>query len=184
MDHHYWTLITYAWVHAVSLFGDPSLFWVHIGMNMFALWCLGPVLEDYLGHWRYLGLYFGGAIAAALFWWLVRANGGASQGIVGASGAIFALVAGAGTAAPREVFDLGFLKLPHISLSLWAISVAIIGLEVVQVIMASIPFIVRQPLFSGWLTQIAHTAHLGGALYGFLYVMLLRYLASRRTVHH
>ncbi len=48
----YWTLVTYAWAHAVALFGTSRLFWLHIVANMIPLVCLGPALEEFLGHWR------------------------------------------------------------------------------------------------------------------------------------
>ncbi len=163
-DGHYWTLITYAWVHAVAMFGDSSLFWLHIAANMIFLFCLGPALEEFLGHWKYLGLYVGGAIAAALVWFLFNSDTDSDQGIIGASGAIFALIAGAGTAAPRErVIVYIFYVLP-IKMTLRTMALVICGAEVAQQVF-------------GWIPEIAHTAHLGGALFGFIYVLLVRYLS-------
>ena len=43
-DHRYWTLVTYAWVHAVAMFNNSYFFWLHITANMFMLFCLGPAL--------------------------------------------------------------------------------------------------------------------------------------------
>lgn len=158
-DGRYWTLLTYAWAHAVSLFGDPGLFWLHIVANMIPLVCLGPALEDFLGHARFLGLYVGGAIASALVWFYFNQN--AEQGIIGASGAVFALIAGAGTAAPRARVVVYVLFILPIRMSLRILAIAVCGAELAQIIF-------------GWMPEVAHSAHLGGAAFGFLYLLVMR----------
>ena len=160
-DHRYWTLITYAWAHAVAMFGDSSLFWLHIVSNMIPLICLGPALEAMLGHWRYLGLYLGGAIASALVWFAL--NSSSDEPIIGASGAVFAVIAGIGTAAPgARVTVLLFYVVP-LRMSMRVLALVVCGLEAAQA-------------FFHWMPEIAHSAHLGGAAFGFLYVMLVRRL--------
>ena len=160
-DHRYWTLLTYAWAHAVAMFGDSGLFWLHIVANMIPLICLGPALEELLGHGRYLGLYLGGAVASALVWFCFNSSADADQGILGASGAIFALIAAIGTAAPHaRVTVLLFYVLP-LRMSLRVLALTVCGVE-----LASILF--------HWMPEVAHSAHLGGAAFGFLYVMAIR----------
>ncbi len=155
----YWTLLTYAWAHAVALFGEPNLFWLHLVANMIPLYCLGPALEDFLGHARFLGLYLGGAVAAALAWLCFHPAAG--EGIIGASGAVFALIAAAGTAAPRaKVVVYLFFILP-LRMSLRVLAIVICGAEAAQMIF-------------GWMPEVAHSAHLGGAAFGFLYVLAVR----------
>ncbi len=62
---------------------------IHLLFNMVALWSFGPFLESLLGRRRYLVLYaaaaLGGALASMLF--------GGSRSSVGASGAIWGLMA-------------------------------------------------------------------------------------------
>lgn len=165
IEHRYWTLVTYAWVHAVEIFGYSWLFWLHIVTNMVPLICLGPALEDMLGHLRFLGLYVGGAIASVLVWHLCDLKN--YEPIAGASGAVFAVIAAIGTAAPRaRVVVLLFYVLP-IGMTLRVMVAVICALEVVQMIFH-------------WLPEVAHTAHLGGAAFGFFYICVLRYLAHRR----
>lgn len=78
----YWRLLTPALLHASLL---------HIGFNMYALYSIGPSLEMYYGHWRYLGLYLLGALGGNVLSFLM------TQGLsVGASTAIFGLVAAEG----------------------------------------------------------------------------------------
>jgi membrane associated rhomboid family serine protease len=161
----YWTVVTYAWAHAVAMFGEPSLFWLHIAGNMIFLVCLGPAVEDMLGKWRFLGLYLGGAIVSALVWAFFNRNA-ADQGIIGASGAIFALVAAAGTAAPRaRIVVYVFFVLP-IRMNLAVLPIAACALEIAQIVF-------------GWMPEVAHSAHLGGAAFGFLYVLGLRLIHRR-----
>jgi membrane associated rhomboid family serine protease len=164
-EHRYWTVLTYAWVHAVAMFGDSSLFWLHIVANMIPLICFGPALEEWLGHLRFLGLYLGGAIAAVLVWYAL--NSDLDEPIIGASGAVFAVIAGIGTALPRvRVTLLLFFILP-LRMSLGVMAVVICGLEAAQA------------LFH-WMPEIAHSAHLGGAAFGFLYVMAARRVSRGR----
>jgi membrane associated rhomboid family serine protease len=160
-EHRYWTVVTYAWAHAVAMFDNSDLFWLHIVSNMIPLICLGPALEEILGRWRYLGLYLGGAVASALVWYLFSSPRGSEEGIIGASGAVFALIAGIGTAAPRaRVTVLLFYILP-LRLSMRVLAIVVCGVEVGSIIFR-------------WMPEVAHSAHLGGAAFGFLYVLALR----------
>lgn len=68
---------------------------LHLAVNMFTLYLVGPTIERLLGGWRFLALYvisgFGGSLAV-LAWATVR-PGTALGASVGASGAIFGLFA-------------------------------------------------------------------------------------------
>jgi rhomboid protease GluP len=73
-----WRLITPIFLHGSIL---------HIGFNMYALFALGPSLESYYGHGRYLALYllsgFAGNVISFLF---------SSNPSLGASTAVFGLI--------------------------------------------------------------------------------------------
>jgi len=75
-----WRLLTVLFVHGG---------FVHLGLNMLALWMLGQILEPMLGRGRFLALYLisglGGSVMAACLAPLTA--------VVGASGAIFGLMA-------------------------------------------------------------------------------------------
>lgn len=163
-EGRYWTLVTYAWAHAVVLFNDPGLFWLHLVSNMIPLICLGPALERFIGAWRYLGLYVGGAIFSALVWYFF--NSSDNEPIIGASGAVFALIVAAGTAAPRTRIVVYLLYILPIPMTLWMLAVVACVIEVACILF-------------GWMPEIAHTAHLGGAAFGFLYLLTLRLLWRR-----
>ena len=74
-----WRLITPVFLHANLL---------HIAFNMYALFILGPGLEQYYGHKRYLLLYLVGGYAGNALSFLISPNPS-----LGASTAIFGLVA-------------------------------------------------------------------------------------------
>ncbi|GAA3934962.1 rhomboid family intramembrane serine protease [Microbacterium soli] len=75
-----WRMLTVLFVHGG---------FIHLGLNMLALWMLGQILEPMLGRGRYLALYLisglGGSVAVALL-----APGAPT---VGASGALFGMMA-------------------------------------------------------------------------------------------
>ena len=85
---HRWTFITSMFLH------QPNSLW-HILFNMLTLWCVGPVLEQMMGHWPYLALYvlsgLGGG--AGLMVWAVCSPSGWMTAAYGASGALFGLFA-------------------------------------------------------------------------------------------
>ena len=75
----WWRLITSAFLHASIL---------HIALNMVALWWLGSMVEQLLGHGRYLALYFTAGLAGAAGALLATPL----QPTVGASGAIYGIL--------------------------------------------------------------------------------------------
>jgi membrane associated rhomboid family serine protease len=80
-----WRLLTVALLH-----GDPSDFGftlLHLGLNMYALYLVGPIVERLYGPARLVGFYIVAAIGGSL---ATFAFGGAPLG-TGASGAIFGL---------------------------------------------------------------------------------------------
>ncbi len=75
-----WQLLTSAFTH-VDLW--------HIGLNMLAVWFLGPQLELVLGRVRFLALYLLSALAGSVAVLLLSDPAGQT---VGASGAVFGLI--------------------------------------------------------------------------------------------
>lgn len=74
----FWRLITPMFLHGSIL---------HIGFNMYALFALGPALESYYGHGRYLALYLLSGFAGNVISFLFSGNPS-----LGASTAIFGLI--------------------------------------------------------------------------------------------
>ena len=68
---------------------------------MLFLWIFGDNVEDQLGHFTYLVFYLVGGIVASLFYALIFA--GSSDPLVGASGAIAAVLGGYILLYPRSI---------------------------------------------------------------------------------
>jgi membrane associated rhomboid family serine protease len=79
LDHQWWRLITYGFLHGGVL---------HIGMNMFALYSIGPLLERMWSRWPYLALYLISCVGSGAFAMFLTPN----ASLVGASGAICGLL--------------------------------------------------------------------------------------------
>jgi rhomboid protease GluP len=78
----YWRLFTPMLLHGSIL---------HIGFNMYALYVLGPGLERYYGHWRFLALYLVSGFAGNVFSFIFTESPS-----LGSSTAIFGLLAAQG----------------------------------------------------------------------------------------
>ena len=93
----YYRLVTSAFLHYGLL---------HILFNMYALYILGPPLEEHLGRWRFATLYglsaLGGSVVVYLFSAPTAATGGASGAIFGLFGATF-------VASRKLNLDVGWL---------------------------------------------------------------------------
>jgi len=136
-----WRLLTVLLVHSS---------WLHIGLNMLALWMIGRILEPLVGRIRFLVMYLisglAGSVAVALLAPLTW--------VVGASGAIFGL------------FGALLVIGRHIGANVASIAIII-------AINFAFPFVVG--ILSGSLAavQISWQAHLGGliagAAVGFIY---------------
>lgn len=80
-----WRFLTAGFLHSTGML-------LHIGFNMYALWLLGPMLEQALGRWRFLSLYLVSTVAGTgMFTLLASDLGSFTTGVVGASGAVFGL---------------------------------------------------------------------------------------------
>ena len=76
---------------------------LHIAMNMWSLWIIGPALEQLLGRWRYLGLYLVSGLAGSALQLIVAPDTAA----LGASGAIFGLLGALVVLQRKRGYQLG-----------------------------------------------------------------------------
>ncbi len=87
---------TSAWTLVSSLFLHDPRTLEHLATNMVALAVAGTLVETRLGHWRFLALYLGaGILGGLLHLWL-----GDGSTLIGASGAIFGVMAVLGVLRP------------------------------------------------------------------------------------
>lgn len=66
----------------------------HLFNNMLLLLFLGDMLEEFVGKWKYLLIYFGGGLTGNILSMLVEIHNGDMAVSAGASGAVFAVIGG------------------------------------------------------------------------------------------
>lgn len=102
-----WRFFTFQFVHAN---------FAHIAGNMFALFSLGPVIEEYLGRRRFLAFYLlcgcTGPIAFLILSAIWPSSYPASATLVGASAGVFGVLVGAAIVAPDDWVELIFPPTP------------------------------------------------------------------------
>lgn len=144
---HLYQFVTYLFVHSGPL---------HLIFNMFVFWMFGRELEASWGTAYFVKYYFitgiGAGFCSLPFIW------GKGAVVVGASGAVFALLLAYGILFPERIVTfLVFFILP-IRMRAKRLVVLFIALELLLL------------LGSGGGGGIAHFTHLGGALVGWLYL--------------
>ena len=144
-EGQYWRLITGGFLH------DPDNL-LHILFNMYILYWLGTMLEPVLGHVRFAALYFASLLAGS-FGALVAEPTALT---VGASGAVFGLMAGAFVMQRERGIDpmrsgIGFVILFNLAL----------------------PFLLPN-------SNISIGGHVGGLIGGALAALAMERLAPRR----
>jgi membrane associated rhomboid family serine protease len=186
-----WQLVTYGLMH-----GDMS----HLLFNMLGLWMFGAELELLWGRKRYLQFIVVSVITAALAQLLVTWLMGSRAPTVGASGALFGLLLAYALSFPRRHFDLvGFL--PMLLLMIPSQAFNLLGMILYFMLMTNRQAVPIPPVYVRALTMvaifgamelvfgllvrsgIAHFAHLGGMLGGWLMIRYWRGqapFASRR----
>lgn len=184
-----WQVVTYMFMH-----GSMS----HIFFNMFSLYMFGPIIEQILGAKRFLNLYFIAGIGALILQFGVQAfevqqivgsvaahewlnfdmlNGTVSSNfpnltqadfntlisiyntpLVGASGAIYGLLLAFAYLFPNMKLQLLFIPVPIAAKFFIPIMILI------EIYMG----------FSDHSSSIAHLAHVGGALFGYIMLKIWR----------
>lgn len=173
---HWWQPLTHMFMHGG--------FW-HLFFNMYTLWIFGTVLERVWGTRKFLVFYFVTGIGAALVhtgvewlqmqhWLGLAAEGSYAAQVsihslkmtptVGASGAIYGVLMGYAMLYPDSILTL---ILPPISLKAKWFVLIFAGIELLTGV-------------TGTGGSIAHFAHLGGLIFGFL---LIWYWKKKRTLY-
>jgi membrane associated rhomboid family serine protease len=141
-DGEVWRIVTSGFLHAGVL---------HIALNMFALYILGSLLEPGIGTPRFLGVYFVSLLAGSFGALLLDPN----KITVGASGAIFGLMAAA------------FIIARHRGLEQLASQIGF--------------FVIINLVITFSVPEISLGAHLGGLIGGGLAALLITSAERRAT---
>lgn len=140
-----WTLLLAEFSHVDTL---------HLLFNMIGLWSFGQAVERVIGPWRLLHLYVVGALIASVGFLAYALVTNADNPALGASGAVNAIAVVFACLYPKaRLYVNFFIPVPA--------AIAVVLFLLLDVIGALNP--------AG--STIAHTAHLGGALYGGLYYL-------------
>jgi len=142
-----WQPLSYMFMHGG--------FW-HIFFNMYSLFIFGKAVEQIIGRQRFTILYFAAGFAAAAAQLGVQALDPALQGVptVGASGCVYGIIIAFAMIFPEARLTLIF---PPVTLSAKWMAIVFIGIELFTGI-------------TGTQAGVAHFAHLGGALIGWLLI--------------
>ena len=150
-----WQLVTYMFMHGGR--------W-HLFFNMYTLYFFGTVLERVWGTRKFLLYYFVTGVGAALVHLAVQWLTGDFALTVGASGAIYGLLMGYAMLYPDSIMSLLF---PPISMKAKWFVLIFAGIELLTGITNT----------GG---GIAHFAHLGGLIFGFVLITIWK---KRRTLY-
>ncbi|MBS0212420.1 MAG: rhomboid family intramembrane serine protease [Proteobacteria bacterium] len=144
-----WQLLTYGFLHGGL---------AHIFFNMFALLMFGAPLEYTWGTQRFLTYYLICVVGAGLTYLGWAALMDISSPVLGASGGVFGLLLAYGMLFPRQRVMLLFPPIPMSARTL------VIGYGALELLMG----------VTGIGGNIAHFAHLGGMLFGWLVIRYWR----------
>ncbi len=140
-----WQFVSHMFMH-----GDA----MHIIFNMYALWAFGSPLEQMWGRNKFLFFYFSAGLGAALIYTLANYYTQDYASVaVGASGAVYGVLVAFGMKFPNAKLALIFFPVPIAAKYF-------------------IPLMLFGDLFFGFTNysvgNVAHFAHIGGALIGFI----------------
>jgi membrane associated rhomboid family serine protease len=143
-----WQVGTYAFLH-----GGVG----HLFFNMLGLWMFGSELERLWGPRRYIHFLIAGVLAAAMAQLVVTAMTGSIAPTVGASGGLFALLLAFGMLFPDRIIMPLFPPIP-------------MKARTFVIVFGAIELILGYVDRSG----VAHFAHLGGMVGGYLMIRFWR----------
>ena len=144
-----WQVVTYAFLHGSVM---------HLFFNMLGLWMFGAELERVWGTKRFIQFYTASLLAAAVIQLLVNMLLGSPHPTVGASGALFGLLLAFGMMFPNRIIMPLF---PPIPMKAKTFVMVFGGLELLLGV-------------TGTQSGVAHFAHLGGMLGGYLMIRYWR----------
>jgi membrane associated rhomboid family serine protease len=164
---HAYQFVTYMFLHATyvaSSTGAATLYPGHIAINMLIFAIFGFPLEQALGRRKFISLYIISGIGSAVFYLFVTDAfiGASSAGLIGASGAIFGVVAAYAFMFPKRwIYVLGLIPLPAALM---------------------LVFLLVEESFLGLLSLepgVANFGHVGGIITGLALMTIWRFAEKR-----
>lgn len=155
----------YLWQAATYIFLHGGFF--HIFFNMLVLWMFGSDLERHWGRKAFLRFFFITGIGAALT--VAVASPYSNVPTIGASGSVYGILMAYGMMFPERVVHLYFL----IPIKVKYFVMILIGITFLSALTANPE--------TG---TVSHIAHLGGLLFGFLYMKGFLSIANLRQAYY
>jgi membrane associated rhomboid family serine protease len=148
----FWQLLTYGFAHEPRNLG-------HVGFNMLGLWFFGREVEVVYGRREFLRIYLVLLVVSGLVWLIIEQTAWGTRGVqnavpplVGASGGVMGILTLFALHFPRRlIYVWGVLPVPA-----WMLCLFYVAMDLTNALGKSD-------------TMVAHTAHLGGALFGLMY---------------
>ncbi len=152
----WWQLVSYGFLHGS---------FTHIFLNMYALWLFGVGLENRWGSKKFAIYYLVCVIGAGLTQLLYQDITANYAFTIGASGGVFGVLLAFGLFFPNQVL---LLLIPPIPIKAKWLVIIYGGIELVFGV-------------TGTEDGVAHFAHLGGMLFGFLLIIYWMKNNNRKT---
>jgi membrane associated rhomboid family serine protease len=149
-----WRYVTYMFIH---------FDFMHFFFNMLMLWMFGSEVAEWMGTRHFVSMYFFCGIFAALFSFFMCLLGLTNNPIIGASGALMGVFVAYYKFFPERMLLMFFIIPMKIKHAIWVM----IALDI---------------LFANSGDMIAHFAHLGGVVAGFLYMAV--YQNGPKVLYH
>lgn len=146
--YEFWRLFTYQFLHGG---------YIHLGMNMMALYVFGPLIEKWWGPKRFLAFYLlcgaCGAWLMAMIAFFPNIVNGQSAWLIGASGSIFGVLVASAMLYPKDEVKL---IIPPMWVTVRKLAIVFILLSIGS-------------MFIGYNVG-GNAAHLGGAIFGYVLI--------------
>ena len=149
-----WRYVTYMFIH---------FDFMHFFFNMLMLWMFGSEVAEWMGTRHFVAMYFFCGIFAALFSFFMCLLGLTNNPIIGASGALMGVFVAYYKFFPERMLLMFFIIPMKIKHAMWVM----IALDI---------------LFANSGDMIAHFAHLGGVVAGFIYMAI--YQNGPKVLYH
>lgn len=147
-----WTLLSYALLH------DPDQY-LHIIGNLLALYFLGRELLPYIGGRRFVGICLGSVALGGLVW--LGCNWPHGGELIGASAAVCGLLVVFACINPNQPITLLLFFILPVSIKPKYLALGMLAFDLFGLLFLELP--------GSSSVHIAHSAHLGGMLAGWIY---------------
>ncbi|MFN7728969.1 MAG: rhomboid family intramembrane serine protease [Bdellovibrio sp.] len=165
LDGTAWQLVTYMFLHSMQV--------THLVLNMLMLWFMGAELEQKWGRNFFLIYYFASGVGSAIlytagvwaYYWATGSSMGLAIPVVGASGAIFGLMLAYGILFGERTIH--FMMIFPMKAKYFVMILA--GIEIMSMLSSG----------TGG-GEVAHLAHLGGLVSGYIALLVLTVWSRRQ----